>query len=282
MSEGLNRRIADRLLEAADLLAAQGANPFRVGAYRRAANSVTALDEDLDALVERRGIEGLIEQPAIGRALGAAIAEMVHTGRWRQLERLRGEADPEALFRSVPGIRPELARRLHQHLDVDTLEELELAAHDGRLEAVPGIGPRRAAMLRGALAGLLARTRPWHSRPHVEPGVEVLLDVDREYREQAGRGSLPKIAPRRFNPGGEAWLPVLHTQRGPWHCTALFSNTARAHELGRIGDWVVIYFHDDTQPEGQHTVVTETRGPLVGERVVRGREAECLRSHQSA
>ncbi len=55
----------------------------------------------------------------------------------------------------------------------------------------------------------------------------------------------------------------------------LFSNTARAHELGRTSDWVVIYFHMDTQPEGQRTVVTEKQGDLVDRRVVRGRESEC-------
>jgi hypothetical protein len=282
MSEALNRRIADRLIEAADLLSGQGANPFRVGAYRRGAESVMALDEELDALLERRGIEGLTEKPGIGRALAAAIAEMVHTGRWRQLERLRGEADPEALFQSAPGIGPELARRIHRSLDVETLEELELAAHDGRLQAVPGIGPRRAAMVRAALATMLARTRPWPPRSRVEPDAAALLEVDQEYRQEAARGRLPKIAPRRFNPRGEAWLPVLHTQRDQWHFTALFSNTARAHEFGRCRDWVVIYFHSDSQPEGQRTVVTETRGALAGERVVRGREAECRKRHRSA
>jgi putative hydrolase len=276
MGEALNQRIADRLLEAADLLAGQAANPFRVAAYRRAADSVLALDEDADTLLNRRGIEGLTERPGIGRAIAGAIAEMAHTGRWRQLERLRGESDPEALFQSVPGVGPELARRLHLDLDAETLEDLEAAAHDGRLEQVPGIGARRTAMLRGALAQMLSRTRPWRAhRPRIEPDVAAILDVDREYRERATDGSLPTIAPRRFNPGGEAWLPVLHTERGRWELTALFSNTARAHELGRTRDWVVIYFHTDSHDEGQRTVVTETRGPLAGQRVVRGREPEC-------
>jgi putative hydrolase len=48
-----------------------------------------------------------------------------------------------------------------------------------------------------------------------------------------------------------------------------------AHQLGRIGDWVVIYFHTDGEAEGQRTVVTETKRSLVGRRVVRGREPEC-------
>jgi hypothetical protein len=57
--------------------------------------------------------------------------------------------------------------------------------------------------------------------------------------------------------------------------TALFSNTALAHELGRTRNWVVIYFGREGGPEHQRTVVTETRGPLEGWRVVRGREAAC-------
>jgi putative hydrolase len=201
---------------------------------------------------------------------------MVRTGRWVQLERLRGAVAPEQLFQSIPGLGPELARRLHEHLDVDTLEALELAAHDGRLEQVPGIGPRRAAMLRATLGGMLTRTRPARRQRVLEPAIDLLLDVDREYREKAERGALPKIAPRRFNLSGTAWLPSLHTERADWRFTALFSNTALAHELGRVHDWVVIYLHQDSGSDGQRTVVTETRGPAAGQRVVRGREAECL------
>ena len=107
------------------------------------------------------------------------------------------------------------------------------------------------------------------------PDVGLLLEVDRQYREQAGADQLPMIAPRRFNPENRAWLPVLHTERGDWHFTAMYSNTARAHELKRTRDWVVVYFYDDHHREGQCTVVTETRGPLTGQRVVRGQEMEC-------
>lgn len=114
------------------------------------------------------------------------------------------------------------------------------------------------------------------------PSVEVLLAIDREYREKAHAGALRLIAPKRMNPEGKAWLPVLHTRYGPWHFTALFSNTERAHELHRTHDWVVIYFSDPDGEEGQFTVVTERRGTLTGERVVRGREPECARYYQNA
>ena len=109
------------------------------------------------------------------------------------------------------------------------------------------------------------------------PGVDILLGVDREYRDKAKAGALPRIAPRRLNPEGKAWLPVLHTRFGPWHFTALFSNTGRAHELHRCFDWVVVYYSDPDDGDGQATVVTEQRGRLRGLRVVRGREPECGR-----
>lgn len=275
MSDGLNQQVAERLREAADLLESQAASPFRVRAYRNAAETVAHLDTGLNDILAGGGIAALDALPHIGPSLAAAIAEMIRTGRWAQLERLRGASAPEKLFQTIPGVGPELARRLHDHLHVDTLEALEVVAHDGRLETVPGVGPRRAALLRAALASMLARTRPPRPVAVAEPPVELLLDVDHEYREKAAAGSLRTIAPKRFNPAGEAWLPVLHTQRGSWQFTALFSNTARAHELDKVHDWVVIYFHTDTQAEGQRTIVTETHGALVGRRVVRGREAEC-------
>jgi len=279
VAESSNARCADRLREAADLLQSQGANPFRVAAYRKAAATVLELPQDLRTIIDREGLPGLEALPNVGRGIAAALLEMTRTGRWTQLERLRGSADPVQLLTVVPGLGHRLAERIHEELHVDTLEALELAAHDGRLETVPGVGPRRAAAIRASLQAMLSRSRPHRTAAATgaaeQPTVALLLDVDREYRRRAADGDLPLIAPRRFNPSGEAWLPVLHTTRDPWHFTALFSNTAQAHQLGRTRDWVVLYFYDDEHAEGQHTVVTETHGPLTGRRVVRGREADC-------
>jgi DNA polymerase (family 10) len=289
-----NQLLADRLTEAADLLEAQRANPFRIAAYRRAATTLRDLPEDAAAIIEREGAEGLEALPGIGRGIARALVEMWRTGRWAQLERLRGSADPVQLFTLLPGLGHRLAERIHEDLHVDTLEALEVAAHDGRLEDVAGVGPRRAAAIRASLNGMLSRGRP--TRPltgrgaaHAaaagtdrsrEPPVSALLAVDREYREKAAANALPTIAPRRFNPTGEAWLPVLHVTRDGWHYTALFSNTALAHQLDRTRDWVVLYFYDEDHVEGQHTIVTETHGPLSGRRVVRGREVECRRHYE--
>lgn len=269
-----NHSVAATLRETAAVLEAQNANPFRVNAYRRAAETIEALDRDLRQYIRQEGQDGLTKLPFIGRGLAAAIDEIVQTGKHAGLDRLRGATRPERLFQTVPGIGPTLAQRIYDALHVDTLEGLEVAAHDGRLERIKGIGPRKAEAIRAGLASLLGRQR----RPPAEasgPDIATLLEVDADYRSNARAGRLPRIAPRRFNPERKPWLPILHTERDSWHFTALFSNTARAHELGRTSDWVVLYFYDGEHEEGQHTVVTETRGPLAGRRVVRGREAEC-------
>ena len=104
--------------------------------------------------------------------------------------------------------------------------------------------------------------------------MRTLLSIDNEYCKKADAGELRKIAPKRFNPEGKAWLPILNTEKNGWDFTALYSNTALAHDLDKTHDWVVIYYERDCK-EGQDTVVTETKGLLEGKRVVRGREKEC-------
>jgi hypothetical protein len=275
--QDINAVLAGNLREYADLLEQQDADGFRGAAYRRAATTIDGLDRpaaDIFALEGRAGLDAL---PAIGPSIAAALSEMLTTGRWAQLERLRGALEPERLFRTIPGVGPELAARLHEVLEAETLETLEVAAHDGRLEKVPGVGRRRAELIRVVLGERLGRRRLRRTpAPRERPAVGLILAIDRTYRERDEAGSLRRIAPKRFNPKGEAWLPVLHERRDGWDFTALFSNTSLAHQLGRTGDWVVVDYHTDRAPEAQCTIVTETRqGPLNGRRVVRGREEEC-------
>ena len=167
----LNQEIAAKFGEAANLLQQQGANPFRVGAYRRAADALSGLTDGVDIILEREGVEGLIALPGIGRALCSAIEDLVRTGRWVQLERLQGALDPEKILQTIPGIGPKLAQRIHEKPDIETLEGLETGAHDGRLEKLAGVGPRRAAMIRGSLAIMLGRPRPriCRSTRNIEP-----------------------------------------------------------------------------------------------------------------
>jgi DNA polymerase (family X) len=275
MSVSLNAEFAARLDEVARVLEEHGANPFRVNAYRRAANVLRGLPESVADIANQQCVEGLDALPGIGPSLARTIRELVRTGRVPMLDRLRGESDPVELLMTVPGIGRITAERLHHDLGIDTLEDLEIAAHDGRLASVEGFGAKRLAAIRDTLAHRLGRIRreaPAAGTP--DPPVAELLDVDAEYRDRAAAGTLPTIAPRRFNPEHERWLPVLHTTRGPRHYTALFSNTPHAHSVGATRDWVILYY-DDGSGERQCTVVTARHGALAGRRIVRGREHEC-------
>ena len=278
----INRAVALRFEETAALLEAQDANPFRVRAYRQAAATLRGLRRSVDEIVRAEGTTGLDRLPGIGQGLAAAIRDYVESGRMPIQERLRARARPLAALRSVPGLGERLAERLHEELGIETLEELELAAHDGRLARLSGFGPRRIEAIRAALAARLGRSRPpVEPESRAQPPVAELLEVDREYREMAAAHRLAKVAPRRMNPLHRAWLPILHTHRGSRRYTALYSNTPRAHELDRTHDWVVLYWEEDGA-RGQQTVVTARMGPLRSRRVVRGREEECAAHYRAS
>jgi hypothetical protein len=287
-----NEQIAELLENIADLLEAQDGNPFRVNAYRRGAATVRDEDRSIAQMGLEGGRDALRKLPDVGDSLAGVILGYVHKGRSEMLDRLRGRIAPEELFDRVPGLGPELSRRIVAELGIYTLEDLETAAYNGRLEELEGFGEGRVQAVKDALAGILSRSAARRARERVggteagsenggelsrRPDVATILDVDAEYRRKAEAGELKTIAPRRFNPEGESWLPILHTRRGEWNFTALFSNTARAHERGATRDWVVIYYDRDGEEEDQCTVVTARRGPLEGRRIVRGREAACRR-----
>lgn len=282
-----NAAVADLLEEAADLLEEQTANPFRIQAYRAAAQLLREMSKSVYEILRTEGLDGLERFPGIGQSLARSIEQLTLTGRFGLLDRLRGRREPERLFMTVAGIGPGLAGEIHEQLGIESLQDLEIAAYDGRLATVPGMGQKRLRSVREALAGRFRRRpqTPEHrgaeNKKQNEPEVSELLDVDTEYRQKAEKHRLPLIAPKRFNPTAEAWLPVLHTERAGHQYTALYSNTARAHELGTVRDWVVIY-RDDHAGQGQWTVVTGRFGQTAGKRIVRGRERECAEYYGEA
>lgn len=267
-----NAEAARRLEEAAHVLEGRGENLFRVRAYRTAAQTVRNLDRPAVEILRAGGRRALRELPGIGDRLSLHLEQLLLTGHMPSIEALGDR--PEEVMATLAGVGPELAKRIADSLHVQSLEELERAAYDGRLSRVPGMGPKRLRGVREALAGRFRR--PVGGPLAETPPVEDVLEVDRQYRDQASRGLLRQIAPRRFNPTGAAWLPVLKVRKGGRRYRALYSNTESAHRLGKDHDWVVIYYEKDGAT-GQCTVVTESSGPLKDRRVIRGREMECAR-----
>lgn len=288
-----NHQIAQVLDRIAELLEFESDNPFRIRAYRDGAQTIRNTDQSVADLIQHNQTEKLDALPHIGSGIVAVVSEYVTSGKSDLLEELEAKASPQAVMAKVPGIGKDLADRIVEELHIKTLPELEQAAHNGQLTKVEGFGEKRVAGIRASLAGMLSRTSRTDQRSRVgstsqkpadtvdRPSVALLLAVDKQYREGAVEDKLQKIAPRRFNPDKEAWLPVLHSKRDGWDFTALFSNTAQAHELQKTNDWVVIYYKKDGK-ERQNTVVTETKGELEGKRVVRGRGSESQDYYKTA
>ena len=280
-----NEDIASIFEQVADLLEAQGDDYYRIRAYRKGAQSIRTHCEPVVDIFEAQGTQGLEELPYIGQRLGSAIAELATTGEFSLLERLSIDVSPEDIFTTVPGIGQVLARRVYRGLGIKTLEDLEQAAHDGTLAQMPGFGQGRVVLVRDALETMLNRTGRRRSKAKrrqpviyqaketaiqsAAPSIELLLAVDEQYRYLAKAGQLKMVTPKRFNPEGKCWLPVMQLSKDGWDFNVLYSNTARAHELGKTDDWVVVYYEWGNQ-RGQCTIVTESQGPNRGQRAVRG------------
>lgn len=283
-----NNDIADIFEQVSDLLEAQGDDYYRIRAYREGAQTIRQLGRSAVEIYHQDGITGLQALSHIGQRLALSIEELTTTGELGLLERLLIEVSPEDLFTTVPGIGQLLARRIYRVLGINTLEELEQAAHNGSLGELEGFGRGRVQLVRDALGTMLGRTsrqrvkvRRWQQEQPVKPitqtpSVELLLEVDEQYRYLAGVGQLRMVTPRRFNPEGKRWLPVMRMNKNGWSFNALYSNTARAHELDKTHDWVVVSYAPEGELErrrGQCTIVTETRGTRRGQRVIRGMAA---------
>jgi DNA polymerase (family 10) len=155
-----NPEIARTFSDVADLLEIQGAIVFRVRAYRNAARVVEALASPAASILRERGEGALCELPGIGKDLAGKIREIVETGTLALLEDLKRQL-PEGLVRMVhlPGVGPKRAKLIFDTLKIETLDELERAARDGRLRHVKGFGPTLEANVLKGVSDERARSR---------------------------------------------------------------------------------------------------------------------------
>ena len=153
-----NADIAAIFEEIADLLEIQGANPFRIRAYRNAARTLGELSRDVRMLVEKG--DDLKRLPGIGDDLSAKIREIVATGSCSFLVRLRTELPPAvAELLKIPGLGPKRVKALHHGLEVQTVEQLYRAARDGRIRALPGFGEKTELNILQAVEAHVSQAR---------------------------------------------------------------------------------------------------------------------------
>jgi histidinol phosphatase-like PHP family hydrolase len=139
-----NLAIARVLKEIADLLEIKDENPFKIRAYRTAAETLVHESEPVAGLTpaERLAL------PGIGKDLAAKIGELVDTGTIRYHRELLQEFPPTILdVLRLQGVGPKTVARLYKELGVGSLEDLEQAARDGRIRRMPGMGMKKESLI---------------------------------------------------------------------------------------------------------------------------------------
>jgi len=150
----LNTEIARAFEELADLLEIQGANPFRVRAYRNAARTIDDLPDSVADML--RDPECRLEDlPGIGADLAGKIRLLVQSGSLPQLEELRSQVPPGVLqMLRVPGVGPKRAGTLFHELGIQSLDKLKEAAESGAIARLRGFGHKTAQAILDGLNSL--------------------------------------------------------------------------------------------------------------------------------
>lgn len=151
-----NQRVAALFRSMAELLATQRANPYRVRAYRRGAEAIEVLEEDVAAVTARNALE---EVEGIGRDLSEKIREFLKTGTIRAYESLKTPL-PESVkaWAQLPGLSESLVAYLHTRLQITTLPALEQLVRSHLLRTVPGFSGSEDRLLE-AIESLKQRAR---------------------------------------------------------------------------------------------------------------------------
>jgi len=151
-----NDAIADVLDEIGDLIELKGENVFRAVTYRAAARSIRDLREPLTKLVAEKRLR---EIPRVGPAVAEAIEQLVTTGTSKRYAELQAAVPPGLLtLLRVPGVGPATARIIYDNLKITTIEELEEAARDHRLQQLPKIQAKTEENILRSIAALKQRT----------------------------------------------------------------------------------------------------------------------------
>lgn len=134
-----NNQIAQFLYEISEMLEIKGENSFRVNAYQRAGRAIELLADEVEGLYRQGGVPGLEKIPGVGESIALKIAELVDTGKCKYYDDLAKQIPKEELvLMKIPGIGAKTAKKLYQELKIKSLEDLEKAAKEGKIRALPG------------------------------------------------------------------------------------------------------------------------------------------------
>lgn len=199
-----NSEIAETFNKYADLLEIDGANQFRVRAYRTAGRTILDLSQNLYDMVKEG--KDLSELPGIGKDLANKIIEMVKTGRLSQLEELNKTIPAELInIMDIAGLGPKRAAKLHHELGISTIKELEASAREQKIRKLAGFGEKTEQA--------------------------ILDDIERKGKARGGKERLKLSA---VEAATESLLSYLHETKGIKEVIAAGSYRRRMETVGDL------------------------------------------------
>ncbi len=205
-----NAEIAALFEKLADLLEIQGANPFRVRAYRNAARTIAGHPEPMAELVARGA--DLEKLPGIGEALAEKITTIVNSGRLPALDEA-ARRTPAVLsdLMKIPGLGPKRVKLLHDSLGVRSAEDLKRAAASGLIRGLPGFGTKTEQMILAG-AGLAATAE---ARVKLRDAEEVAAPLTAWLKKTPGIGEVTVAGSFRRRRDTVGDLDILATAKQP-------------------------------------------------------------------
>lgn len=220
-----NQEVVKVFNDIADILEIKGENLFRIRAYRKAAQNIESLSQDLDSMIERKALE---EIPGIGKDLAQKIEEIISTGSLKFYEDLKKEI-PEGLVEllSVPSLGPKTSKLLYDKLRIKNIEDLEEAAKSHKLLKVPGIREKTEEnILRGI--EMLKRGKERQPLGRVLPMAEEIvnaLKASKDVRRVSLAGSLRRMKDTIKD------IDILATSPDPSKVMKTFVNLPQVNEI---------------------------------------------------
>jgi len=173
-----NRQLSDTFTLIADLLEIKGEIVYKTIAYRKAAESLMSLSREASEYWKEGKLEDI---PGVGKAIAEKIDELLSTGKLEFLEKLKSEVPPSlAEWLPIPGLGPKRAAMIWKALNITTFAELEAAAKDGKLRDLPGMGSKSESAILEGIASLgrrSARIPLGRAYPRAMEIIDILMDI---------------------------------------------------------------------------------------------------------
>ena len=229
-----NAEVADQFDLLADLLELEGAESFRVLAYRRAA---TRMRETSTSVAQLAVAGRAKELQGIGKTIEEKIVQIVETGEIEALAKRRALVPPEVVaFMHLPGLGPKTAARIWQELGVTTLAGLKEAAEAERLRTLTGLGPRSEEKILKALA--FQAENPDAGRRLLGDGLPAVQAAVAELRDHPAAVAVSEAGSVRRRKETFRDLDIIATATEPAELTSYFTQL----------DWVIdVAAHGDTK-----------------------------------